>query len=234
MTSISIVKIVALGSVFVAACSAALVFGVTHVPREEQLGAGTGTIAASLPQPAPVVRSEGPPPLAATAAEAAAVVAELAGSPTARATDQAVPSFDVARTEETGDAVIAGRAAPGAIVDLVRGGERLDSTVADASGQFVMVPSRLPAGSYELTLNARLPDGTVASSKQGVTVTINEAGAESAAPQLRADHASQATSRPIRRRNLLQRLPSHRKMRHCSQRSRFPPVHHRIRAHLLR
>jgi nucleoid-associated protein YgaU len=42
-----------------------------------------------------------------------------------------------------------------------------------------MAPSHLPAGSYELTLNARLPDGTVTSSKQGVKVTVNDVGASS-------------------------------------------------------
>src|SRR6516164_11226125 len=186
MTAISIAKIVASGSVFVAACGAALVFGVTRVQHEERLEAVTPTTTPS--QPAPVVRSEDAPALAATPAEAAAVAVELAGPPSTLATDQSVPSFDVARTEGTGDAVIAGRAAPGAVVDLLRDGERLDRAVADASGQFVMVPPHLPAGSYELTLNARLPDGTVASSKQGVKVTVSDVGASSGAAQSRAEH----------------------------------------------
>jgi nucleoid-associated protein YgaU len=182
MTPISIAKIVASGSVLVAACSAAVVFGVTRVQHEERIEAGTVTPTTTPSQPA--VRSEGA--LAATPAEAAAIAVELAGPPNTLATDQSVPSFDVARTEGTGDAVIAGRAAPGAIVDLLRDGERLDRAVADASGQFVMVPPHLPAGSYELTLNARLPDGTVVSSKQGVKVTVNDVGASSGAAQSRA------------------------------------------------
>lgn len=131
----------------------------------------------------------------ATSAEAAAIAVELAGQPSSLATDQSVPSFDVARTEETGDAVIAGRAAPGAIVDLLRDGERLDRAVADASGQFVMVPPHLPAGSYELTLNARLPDGTVASSKQGVKVTVNDLGTSSGAAQAGAACVPESASR---------------------------------------
>src|SRR6516162_5278099 len=138
MTPISIAKIVASGSVFVAACSAALVFGVTRVQHEERLEAGTVTLTTTPSQPAPVVRSEGAPALAATPAEAPSIAVELAGPPSTLATDQSVPSFDVARTEGTGDAVIAGRAAPGAIVDLLRDGERLDRAVADASGQFVI------------------------------------------------------------------------------------------------
>ncbi len=48
-----------------------------------------------------------------------------------------------------------------------------------------MVPPRLPAGSYELTLSAKLPDGTVRSSKQGVAVTVSDAGPTAYAAQSR-------------------------------------------------
>jgi nucleoid-associated protein YgaU len=58
-----------------------------------------------------------------------------------------------------------------------------------------MVPSRLPAGSYELRLIARLPDGTVASSKQGVMVTVNDVGANSGATQSRAEYVPETASR---------------------------------------
>jgi nucleoid-associated protein YgaU len=77
---------------------------------------------------------------------------------------------------------------------LLRDGQRLDRVVADAAGQFVMVPPRLPAGSYELTLSARLPDGTVASSKQGVTVTVNDLPASSRTAQLRAEYVPESVS----------------------------------------
>ena len=55
-----------------------------------------------------------------------------------------------------------------------------------------MAPSHLPAGSYELTLKARLPDGTVTSSKQGVKVTVNDVGASSRAA--RAEYIPESTS----------------------------------------
>ena len=51
-----------------------------------------------------------------------------------------------------------------------------------------MVPSRLPAGSYELTLSAKLPDGTVTSSKHGVAVTVDVAEASAPAAQSRAEY----------------------------------------------
>src|SRR6516164_2312236 len=211
MTPVSIAKIVASASVFIAAGSAALVFGLAHVQQEARLEADAVTAATSAPQAAPTVRGDAPPAateaplaraatqaptaLAATETNPAAIAAELAGPPKAASNDQSSPSFDVARVEAGGDAVIAGRAAPGATVDLFRGGERLDRTVADASGQFVMIPPGLPAGSYELTLSAKLPDGTVTSSKYGVTVTVNDAGPKRSA-QSRPEYVPETASQP--------------------------------------
>jgi hypothetical protein len=86
--------------------------------------------------------------------------------------DEARPAFDVARIEPSGDAVIAGRAAPGASVELLRNGEPHDRVVADATGQFAMVPPRLPPGDSELTLRSRLPDGRLATSKESVVVAL--------------------------------------------------------------
>src|SRR5262245_4441930 len=62
------------------------------------------------------------------------------------------PSFDVARVSPDGEAVLAGRAAPGAAVELLRNGEVHDRTIADRSGEFVLIPKPLPPGNYELTL----------------------------------------------------------------------------------
>jgi LysM domain len=193
MTVISIAKIIASASLFVGACTAAFVFGVTRVQHEEPFEAGIVTSSTSPSQPA-LVSGEGSAVPAVTAAEVAAIAGEMAGPPSGPAKEQSIPHFDIVRTERTGEAVIAGRAAPGAIVDLMRESERLDRAVADESGEFVMVPSRLPAGTYELTLNARLSDGTVASSNQGVTVTINELGAGSGATQSRTEYVPETAS----------------------------------------
>ena len=56
-----------------------------------------------------------------------------------------------------------------------------------------MVPPDLPAGSYELTLNATLPDGTVTSSKHGAAVTVDNAAPS--ATQLRAEYVPEITPR---------------------------------------
>ena len=83
-----------------------------------------------------------------------------------------MPTFDVARIEPTGEAVIAGRAAPGATVELLRNGEAHDRAVADKSGQFVMVPPRLPSGTYDLTLRSKAADGKVTTSRQRVAAAL--------------------------------------------------------------
>src|SRR5829696_635719 len=44
------------------------------------------------------------------------------------------PSFDVVRVEPTGESVIAGRAPPGATVELLRNGKRHARVASDASG----------------------------------------------------------------------------------------------------
>jgi nucleoid-associated protein YgaU len=145
MTATSTGRIIVPYLALSAACGAALVFGFPHLRRE--------------------------PPVEIRAATAAATALAVPPDSSDRG-DESVPVFDVARVEGAGDAVIAGRAAPGAIVELLRNGELQDRAVADQSGQFVMVPPRLPAGSYELTLRSSQPNGKQAASKQNVAVAL--------------------------------------------------------------
>ena len=55
------------------------------------------------------------------------------------------PAFDVVTVEPTGEAVIAGRAAPNAKVELRDAGKTVAEATADASGQFVMISSDICA-----------------------------------------------------------------------------------------
>ena len=187
MTATSIGRIAVLYLALVAACVAALVFGIAHVRREPPVETSAATAAPVVSPPASGSRDEGSGALATAQAEANAVAAAPAVSPRSPDTDESVPVFDIARIERTGDAVIAGRAAPGAIVELLRNGERHDRAVADQSGQFVMVPPRLPAGNYELTLRSRQPDGKQATSKQSVVVALTEVESSSSAVRSRAE-----------------------------------------------
>ena len=150
----------------VAACSVAAIVAVYYVSHEPRVETRAATAAPAVSKPALDAPKQGA--LAAAQAEANAVTATLGGPPP----PDSVPSFDIARIEPTGEAVIAGRATPGAAVELLRDGEVHDRVVADQSGQFVMVPPRLPSGTYDLTLRARDPDGKQTSSKQSVTVAL--------------------------------------------------------------
>jgi LysM domain len=136
------------------------------------------TVAPAVILPAP---SGGPAQQLANAVETAAKdVAALTGSTVVggragrddSGRDEGGPAFDIARIEPSGDAVIAGRAAPGATVELLRNGIVHDRVVADASGQFAMVPPRLPAGDSELTLRTRQTGGRAATSRQSVVVAV--------------------------------------------------------------
>src|SRR3954447_25878578 len=110
--------------------------------------------------------------LAAAQSTANALAGAVTGPPAPPDSADGLPAFDVARIEPSGDAVIAGRASPGATVELLRNGEVFDRAVADPSGQFVMVPPRLPSGTYDLSLRATQPDGKPATSKQSVAVAL--------------------------------------------------------------
>src|SRR6266481_4286447 len=141
-------RIVVLSLLLVAACGAALAFGIAQLRRPQLLEAAAApTTLATLP-PASGARessaktestkaesakteraktestktesakSESTAALAPLQAEASAVATELAASPPAPVADRSMPAFDVARIEQSGDAVIAGTAAPGAVVEL--------------------------------------------------------------------------------------------------------------------
>ncbi|HEV7636498.1 MAG TPA: LysM peptidoglycan-binding domain-containing protein [Bradyrhizobium sp.] len=131
-------------------------------------------------KPAADARDQGPA-LGAVQAKANALAA---GSPDG---GDGTPTFDIARVEPTGEAVIAGRATPGATVELLRNGELHDRAVADQSGQFVMVPPTLPPGTYDLTLRARQPDGRQLTSRQSVAVVNGQTAAGRPALHARAE-----------------------------------------------
>jgi nucleoid-associated protein YgaU len=159
------------------ACGAALAFAIQHV-REPPADSLAATTAPMISKPASEAREQSPAAVAKAQAEANAVVDALIGSPPSPESGNGVPTFDVASIQPTGEAVIAGRAAPGATVELLRDGEVHDRAVADKSGQFVIVPPKLPHGTYDLTLRSKAPDGTVATSKQRVTAALEPRSTE--------------------------------------------------------
>ena len=178
MTTTTLSRMVVPSMAFVAACGMALVFTIQHVRREPPVDIKAATATPAASKAASDARDQGPAALAAGQAKANAVAAAPAGPPAPPDSGDGVPAFDIARIEPTGEAVIAGRATPGATVELLRNGEPHDRAVADLSGQFVMVPPRLPSGTYDLTLRSKQPDGKQATSKQSVTVALEPRSAD--------------------------------------------------------
>lgn len=73
----------------------------------------------------------------------------------ARTFELEAPTYDVVRVEPTGDAVIAGRASPGATIELDVNGQAVGSTRANEGGEWVIVLERpLAPGDYDIALKS--------------------------------------------------------------------------------
>ena len=131
------------------------------VPAPRLAGNGPGASPGSAPAgpvpPGPATPSASGSPAPSSVPGRAPPAAEPTGT---AAAGPVPPSFDVVRVAPDGSAVLAGRAAPGAIVTVTNGTLRIGEATADASGTWVMLPAaRLPAGPSALTLSERMPDG---------------------------------------------------------------------------
>ncbi len=169
MMNLKTIGLLVVPSLALVAGGGAVFLGAVQVPPE--LARITGTSAS----PAPIGQDKHPSGLATAQADVSGLNAALAAPAPSSDAEVMAPTFDVARIEGTGDAVIAGTAAPGATVELLCDSKPCDRAVADQAGQFVMVPPRLPAGNYELTLRSKRPDGKEATSTRNVTVSLASA-----------------------------------------------------------
>ena len=82
-------------------------------------------------------------------------------------------TFDIVSVEPDGSTVVAGRAAPGAQVQLLNNGVVIASVTADMNGQFAIVPPALAAGEHLLSLAT---DGKLTERAQTVAVALPKAG----------------------------------------------------------
>ncbi|MFP6743328.1 MAG: LysM peptidoglycan-binding domain-containing protein, partial [Alphaproteobacteria bacterium] len=85
------------------------------------------------------------------------------------------PSFDIVRISPDGDAVIAGRAEPGAEVQILEGDTVIAEVTAGARGEWAVVPEdRIAPGSRELSLIAHTADGEIIESVAVVVLAVPE------------------------------------------------------------
>lgn len=94
------------------------------------------------------------------------------GAQTASPPSSTAPSFDVVRVAPDGEAVIAGRTAPNATVDLLIDGRPVARTQADAGGHFTVTPPALPTGGSEIRLRATDAHGREQRSPSSVAVVV--------------------------------------------------------------
>ncbi len=149
---------------------------VAATPAPETQGAATPapeTPAAETPASAPAQVAVTPKAAEVEAAAEAAPESRPAAPPVPLPVIAFPPSFDVVRVERSGEAVIAGRAAPGSEVTLRAGNRILGKVTANGRGQWVLVlETPLGPGSYELSLESRLPGGEMLLSENVVVVSV--------------------------------------------------------------
>jgi nucleoid-associated protein YgaU len=116
--------------------------------------------------PAPAPSAEPAKPAPATASTGPAAPAAI--PPAAQR-----PSFDVVRINPAGDAVIAGRAPPGAEVIIKDGDTIIGRVKADSRGEWVFVPDKpLASGDRQLSLTIVMPDGKEVTSESSVVLHV--------------------------------------------------------------
>lgn len=88
-------------------------------------------------------------------------------------TGQILPSFDVVRVNPNGDAVIAGRAAPGAKVVLLDNGKPIGEAEADDRGEWVLLPNgAIEPGEHKFTLRVDRAGKAALNSERMVIVVV--------------------------------------------------------------
>jgi LysM repeat protein len=101
------------------------------------------------------------------------------GTATRTAPGPILPSFDVVRIDAKGNTVMAGRAAPGAVVVILDDDREIARVTADQNGEWVFTPDTpLPAGAHQLSLKVEQPGGPALVSANVVVMSVPEQGGE--------------------------------------------------------
>ena len=140
-------------------------------PPADQANAAAPTAEAPAPTTEQQVATAEPPPAAAAPKKPAAP---------AMAAPAVVPSFDVVRVEPTGEAVVAGQAAPGSKVEVLDGAAAVATATANDRGEWAMaLDNALKPGTHDLAVRTTSNDGAVATlSDERVAVQVPEPGSK--------------------------------------------------------
>jgi nucleoid-associated protein YgaU len=190
----TLIWVAAAGSAVVAAGAGAFVWTHPGFPWQPPAAPVVATAPAektqSVPpaaQAAPAEKTQSAPPPAASATGTGKAPDEAAVSPLK-------PTFDVVNVDPSGEAVIAGRAAPNAKVELHDAGKTVAEATADAAGQFVIIPPALAPGDHSLSLAASADNTQPAiSSTVAVSVPAPEAKVAASSPPPEAKTAAAPT-----------------------------------------
>lgn len=108
------------------------------------------------------------------------------------------PTFDVLRVEPDGSAVVAGKAQPGAKLEILSNGKVIAQTNIDGSGDFAAVfDNPLPPGDHELVLRSTDATGKATQSEEVATVSVpNDKAGELLAMVSRPGQASRVLTMP--------------------------------------
>jgi nucleoid-associated protein YgaU len=156
----------------------------------------TATPAAPPPPSAPATAETTPPAAGNSDSESSVPIVQVkprapaapstTGAPAAVEPSGEAPSFDVVRVEKSGEAVIAGRAAPNSEVNVTtQDGTSLGRARADSAGTWAIVTEQpLGPGSHEIGIESQDSQGASRQSEEVVVVVVPKApaGASQAAP----------------------------------------------------
>jgi nucleoid-associated protein YgaU len=142
----------------------------------------------------PAPEAAAPVPVAVS--EAVAAPAETAPEEIAQEeVTPVVPSFDTFRLDPDGSIIVAGRAAPDQVVDLILGGGAIARATADATGSFVMLAIADPADQPRRLSLLADPDGAAVPSQTSYMVAPI---APPAAPEMLAEAPAETpTEAPV-------------------------------------
>ena len=141
----------------------------TPAPEDGAAAPEGSVAAATTPTPAAPSSDAG----ASTEPDSTATTSVVDNAAAQNSGQAMAPSFDVVRINPNGDAVIAGRAKPGATVTLLDDGKVIGSAKADDRGEWVLLPnSAVAPGEHKFTLQAAEEGGAALQSERMVIVVV--------------------------------------------------------------